>query len=123
MRIADNQAPRRKTVIPPKSKNGANGGGIAEPGQPLDMRLMLRALQAVRDGDFSVRLPGDQTGLPGKIADTFNEIVMANQQMAQDLERVGQIVGKEGKTKHRMSASRRSGSWTQTPHGARRPPP
>src|SRR6202050_5829858 len=75
------------------------------------MRLMLRALQAVRDGDFSVRLPGDQTGLPGKIADTFNEIVMANQQMAQDLERVGQIVGKEGKTKHRMSASRRSGSW------------
>jgi HAMP domain-containing protein/CheY-like chemotaxis protein len=111
MRIADNQAARRKTVIPPKTRNGRNGGGIAEPGQPLDMRLMLRALQAVRDGDFSVRLPGDQTGLPGKIADTFNEIVMANQQMAQDLERVGQIVGKEGKTKHRMSASRRSGSW------------
>ena len=75
------------------------------------MRLMLRALQAVRDGDFSVRLPGDQTGLPGKIADTFNEIVLSNQQMAQDLERVGQTVGKEGKTKHRMTGSRRSGSW------------
>ena len=37
-------------------------------------------LQAMRDGDFSVRLPGDWTGLEGKIADTFNEIVAANQQ-------------------------------------------
>jgi len=43
----------------------------------------------MRDGDFSVRLPSDQTGLAGKIADTFNEIVIANEQMAQELERAG----------------------------------
>src|SRR5262245_37788480 len=40
-----------------------------------ELSELLRALQAVRDGDFSVRLPGDWTGLEGKIADTFNEIV------------------------------------------------
>ena len=37
---------------------------------------LLQALLAMRDGDFSVRLPGDWTGLDGKIADTFNEIVV-----------------------------------------------
>jgi len=44
----------------------------------------------MRNGDFSVRLPGSWTGLQGKIADTFNSIVAANQQMADELKRVGQ---------------------------------
>jgi len=38
---------------------------------------MLIALQAMRTGDFSVRLRSDQTGIAGKIADTFNDIVAA----------------------------------------------
>ncbi|HEY2417091.1 MAG TPA: HAMP domain-containing protein, partial [Steroidobacteraceae bacterium] len=108
MRTAANPA-ARKSAVPPKANHG-NGGAAAEP-HALDMRVMLRALQAVRDGDFSARLPGDQTGLAGKIADTFNEIVQSNQQMAIDLERVGQTVGKEGKTRHRVSGSRRGGAW------------
>lgn len=64
----------------------------------LDLSKLLLALQSVRDGDFSVRLASDQTGLAGKVADTFNEIVTANQRLARELERVGQIVGKDGKT-------------------------
>jgi methyl-accepting chemotaxis protein len=77
----------------------------------LDLRKLLRALQSVRDGDFSVRLASDQTGLAGKVADTFNEIVSSNQRLARELERAGQIVGKDGKTRHRMSTDRRSGAW------------
>ncbi len=77
----------------------------------LDLSKLLLALQSVRDGDFSVRLASDQTGLAGKVADTFNEIVTANQRLARELERVGQIVGKDGKTRHRMSSERRSGAW------------
>ena len=56
----------------------------------------------MRVGDFSVRMPGDRVGIAGKIADTFNEIVAANQRMAQQLERVGQVVGREGKTRQRV---------------------
>jgi hypothetical protein len=63
---------------------------------------LLRVLQAVRDGDFSVRLPGDWTGLEGKIADTVNEIVKSNARMASELERVGKVVGKQGKTRQRV---------------------
>ena len=48
----------------------------------LDLRELLDALHAVRMGDFSARLPAHLTGLSGKVADTFNEIVGANARMA-----------------------------------------
>ena len=82
----------------------------------FNLSKLLQALQSVRDGDFSARLPSDQTGLAGKVADTFNEIVAANQRLAFELERVGQIVGKDGKTRHRMSSERRSGAWGAMEH-------
>ena len=92
------------------SRAAANGNGAAENSQ-VDLRKLLRALQAVRDGDFSVRLASDQIGLAGKVADTFNEIVDSNQKLALELERAGQIVGKDGRTRHRMRSEKRSGAW------------
>ncbi len=77
----------------------------------LDRSQFLHALQQVRSGDFSVRLPGDWTGLDGKIADTFNEIVAANQKIAAELKRVGQVVGREGKTRQRARFDESKGSW------------
>ncbi len=74
---------------------------------------MLRVLQAAHDGDFSVRLPGDWTGLEGKIADTFNGIVASNARMATELERVGSVVGKQGKTRQRVKFGRASGAWSE----------
>ncbi|HLH12183.1 MAG TPA: HAMP domain-containing protein [Methylovirgula sp.] len=62
-------------------------------------------------GDFSVRMAGDRVGLMGKIADTFNEIVAANQRMAKQLERVGHVVGREGKTRQRVRFGLSSGAW------------
>jgi methyl-accepting chemotaxis protein len=72
---------------------------------------VLEALQRMRDGDFSVGLPGDWTGIGGKLADTFNEIVASNRRMAEELKRVGIVVGKEGKTRRRAKLDRRSGEW------------
>src|SRR5687767_5309416 len=77
----------------------------------LDAHELLRALQAIRNGDFSVRLPGEWTGLAGKIADTFNDIVIANGRLASELERVGKAVGKQGRTSHRVRCDRHTGSW------------
>lgn len=76
-----------------------------------DSHVLLAALQAMRDGDFTVRLPGNWTGIEGKIADTFNEIVATNGQVAGELKRVGQAVGHEGETRQRMRCDRRQGSW------------
>ncbi len=58
-----------------------------------------------------MRLPGDLSGIDGKIADTFNEIVTANQKMCNELERVGQKVGREGKTSERANFDQSRGSW------------
>src|SRR3974390_1931938 len=77
----------------------------------FELKDLLHALQAVRIGDFSVRLPGDHLGIEGKIADTFNEIVTANERMAQQLEQIGQIVGREGKTRQRVRLGLASGAW------------
>jgi HAMP domain-containing protein/CheY-like chemotaxis protein/signal transduction histidine kinase len=80
-------------------------------GKPDPSQELLQALQAMRSGNFSVRMTGDHLGIDGKIADTFNEIVAANQRMAQQLERVGQVVGREGKTRQRVRFGLASGSW------------
>src|SRR5712691_11498881 len=80
------------TAAPTEMPEGRlNGGSSAE------LHDLLNALQAMRVGDFSVRMAGNQVGLLGKIADTFNEIVASNERMAQQLERVGHVVGREGK--------------------------
>jgi HAMP domain-containing protein len=76
-----------------------------------ELRELLRVFLAVRDGDFTVRLPEHWEGLNGKIADAVNDFVTANQAMANQLEEVGQAVGKEGKTKQRVRFPRSGGSW------------
>src|SRR5215469_7180513 len=94
-------------------KHGSNGktNGHAETSADLD--LLLSGLQTMQDGDFSVRLPGTWTGMAGKIADAFNEIAAANQQMAHELKRLGQVVGKQGKTKERARFNVSRGEWGQ----------
>src|SRR3974390_907484 len=90
------------------SKNGhTNGTGASE------FAEFLSALQAMRAGDFSVRMSSDHPGLAGKIADTFNEIVAANQRMSQELERVGEVVGREGKTRQRVKFGLANGAWSE----------
>nr|WP_244483749.1 HAMP domain-containing protein [Rhizobium sp. Root482] len=69
-------------------------------------------LQSMRNGDFSVRLPGNRIGIAGKIADTFNDIVAANQRMAEQLEHVGQVVGRDGKTSTRVRFGLSHGAWS-----------
>ena len=78
---------------------------------PVELQELLQALRAMRSGDFSVRMGVEHEGLLGKIADTFNDIVASNERMAQQLERVGQVVGREGKTRHRVKFGLASGAW------------
>jgi two-component sensor histidine kinase/CheY-like chemotaxis protein len=86
-----------------------NGHADALPAPAVEQ--LLAALQAVQAGDFSVRLPGHQTGIAGKVADTFNDIVSTNQRMARQLERVGDVVGKQGKTRRRVTIGSGKGAW------------
>ena len=88
---------------PKRKPNGAD--------EPDSRQELLLALQAMRSGDFSVRMSGEYLGIDGKIADTLNEIIAANQRMAQQLELVGEVVGREGRTKQRVRFGLAAGSW------------
>ena len=94
-----------------KKRSSRSDDDPADLSTPAELQDLLQALRAMRAGDFSVRMAGEQDGLIGKIADTFNDIVAANESMAQQLERVGQVVGREGKTRHRVKFGHSSGAW------------
>jgi HAMP domain-containing protein/signal transduction histidine kinase len=66
---------------------------------------------AFKRGDFSARLPDHWTGVAGKIADTFNDVIRMNQHMTWELERIVRVVGKEGRIMQRASLSDVSESW------------
>ncbi len=91
-----------------KRKNGSNGFSESE---SAELAIILQTLLSVRNGDFSVRLPVVWTGLTGRIADTFNDIVSANQHMALELKRLGQTLGKEGKIRERVRFNIPQGAW------------
>jgi HAMP domain-containing protein/CheY-like chemotaxis protein len=102
-----------EAVTPTSSQHSASPdmppqGNSSERGE---LRDLLYILQAMRAGDFSVRLPTDWGDLWGKVADTFNDIVASNERMAQQLDHVGQVVGREGKTKQRVRIGSAVGAW------------
>jgi HAMP domain-containing protein/CheY-like chemotaxis protein len=100
------KVPAGKALAKPVRKNGAPNAPV-----PFDLKNLLLTLQAVRDGNFSVRIAGDHEGIEGKIAETLNDIIAANQRLSEEMSRAGQLVGKEGKTRHRVGIDRRSGAW------------
>ncbi len=53
----------------------------------FDAKSLLSALTALKRGDFTVRLPGEWTGLGGKVADAFNEVIDRNERMHRELGR------------------------------------
>jgi HAMP domain-containing protein/CheY-like chemotaxis protein/signal transduction histidine kinase len=103
---------KKSETLPVKEKVSNNGSSTPlKHSDPAELALILERLQAMRDGDFSVRLPGSWTGVTGKIADSFNEIVRSNQKMARELQRVGQAVGKAGRTRERARFEQAKGAW------------
>ncbi|PYK61633.1 MAG: hybrid sensor histidine kinase/response regulator, partial [Verrucomicrobia bacterium] len=88
------------------------GSDLRLNGNKLDAKRLLTALAAFKRGDFSARLPADWTGVAGKIADTFNELIRTNQRMTQELERIRRVVGKEGRITQRASLGDVSESWS-----------
>ncbi len=67
-----------------------------------------RARPRLKQGDARVRLPVEWTGVPGKVADAFNDVVELNERMAEELARLRAGVGKEGKLKQRAELRRRA---------------
>ena len=86
-------------AAPPKDSSGARS------------RLILAAMVAFRDGDFSVRLPADWAGTDGRIAEAFNQTIAQKERITKEVTRLSVTVGKEGRLKQRMSLPGAVGGW------------
>jgi len=108
----------RRAAASVRETSKENGGGETPPEPSVQpdatddfSRELLDAMLAFRSGDFSVRMPSDETGLRGKIADAFNDILAVSERRAEETARVSRVVGKEGKLKQRMSVPGVAGEW------------
>src|SRR6476620_10756605 len=77
------------------------------------MRELLKVLAAVKNGDFSARMPVDKVGVSGKICDTLNDIIAMNECLVQELTLARNTIGKQGHLNHRVELPRTArGSWS-----------
>ncbi len=83
------------------------------PSGELNLKQLLTVLDAYRKGDFSARMPNDLLGLPGKVADTLNDIIDRGVETTTEFGRVAQLVGKQGKLDERIKLPSMKGSWAK----------
>src|ERR1700676_422831 len=76
-----------------------------------ETNVLLKTLVPFKRGNFSVRMPVHETGLPGKIADTLNEILDLNEKMVSEFARISKAVGKDGRITQRASIGAVPGAW------------
>src|SRR5688500_2198829 len=81
------------------------------PGE-LDLRELLRVLTALRNGDFSPRLAGGESGLGGEIARTLNEILEMEAGICAELGRVAGEIG-QGELGGEAELPELAGEWRQ----------
>jgi HAMP domain-containing protein/CheY-like chemotaxis protein/putative methionine-R-sulfoxide reductase with GAF domain len=104
-------SPKASLPTQPKAKPSGQENSRAPGSDEAATQSLLEAILAFRSGDFSVRLPVGWTGMHGKIADAFNEVLSMNERRAIETARVSRLVGQEGKLKQRMSLAGLVGDW------------
>jgi HAMP domain-containing protein/signal transduction histidine kinase/CheY-like chemotaxis protein len=97
-----------------KSPGNATIGTVANGAKVRrDANVLLNTLIAFKRGNFSVRMPVDQTGLEGKVADALNDVLEINQKMVSEFGRISRAVGKDGKITQRASIGSVTGAWAE----------
>ena len=102
--------PPTEVVREEKSTNLPNSPNVETDKTNLpSLEPLLEALKAARDGDFSVRLP--ENNRLGEVAIVFNQMAIANQNFAAEIDRISQVVGEEGKLEERATLNGAKGEW------------
>ena len=90
----------------------------AKDGKPPDARAEPEALARLEDalraataGDFGVRLPARREDAVGRLEGAFNDLVARNAALEDELVRIGQIIGREGRMTERAQLEGAEHSW------------
>ena len=107
--------PSTPVAAKPTSRNGSHK---PEPAlKETQLLPLLEALQAAKEGDFSVRLPDHPDGVLGRIYRAFNDVIALNENEAQEIVRVGRLVGREGRMTERATLKGAMGAWAESVQG------
>jgi HAMP domain-containing protein/signal transduction histidine kinase/DNA-binding response OmpR family regulator len=105
---------KSSTLSEPELKSARKNGKKPKQNTPDDLNKLelLKALTAIKNGNFSFRLPIDREGITGKIYDTVNEIIVMNERIIQDFKKAENEIGKKGKLTERLEVPKGKGKWT-----------
>src|SRR5689334_5382212 len=100
---------------------GGRGGEIAAHPDPIDadgidpreLKRLLAALTAMRDGNFRRRMPLTGHGLMAEVAVAFNDIAERQQHLVTELGRVQRLAGREGRHTERLQPGIGEGGWAR----------
>jgi signal transduction histidine kinase/CheY-like chemotaxis protein/HAMP domain-containing protein len=93
-----------------RGSDGDTAGGMDD----ARLAVLLGVLAEVKTGNFAARAPLDWTGLAGKVADGLNDVVMANEAFSDELTRVDEVVGRQGRLSQRLVAGGDTRSWSRS---------
>jgi HAMP domain-containing protein/CheY-like chemotaxis protein/signal transduction histidine kinase len=101
-----NKPMKRTRTLPKESRNGTQD-------HDTFMNELVQALDAIKDGDFTTRLPSDWMGLEGRVAEHLNAMASRLQRFNQSVLRLRHQVGQEGKINARLALGDSIGSWAE----------
>jgi signal transduction histidine kinase/HAMP domain-containing protein len=76
-----------------------------------ELAQLVEVLEAVKRGDFTVRVACRKDGVLGAAGELMNDIIGQNERLSSELLRVGKKVGQEGRMTERASVGSATGAW------------
>ncbi len=103
------EARRKASKTPPAQRRRTTNGAADDP----QLRRLLDAMVAMRDGNFRKRLTVVGDDLLSELAAVYNEIAERQQHLTSELGRVHRVAGREGRHSERLNAGLGEGSWAK----------
>lgn len=101
-------AVKRRRIAKPRFDEG-----FYELDPELQLRGLLDAIESVRRGDLSRRLAGNQRGIFGQIAESYNGLMESLNSFTSEVTRVSKEVGIEGKLGGQANVVGGAGTWKE----------
>ncbi|RYU10477.1 HAMP domain-containing protein, partial [Nocardioides iriomotensis] len=86
--------------------------------EEVQLRRLLEALTAMRDGNFRRRLTPASDGVLGELALVYNDIADRQQHLASELARVRRAAGRDGRHDERLQQGHGEGAWAASVEAA-----
>src|SRR4051794_5403839 len=113
-RATASTAARRATAQPPRRRAADMNGDVESQVDVGHLENLLDALAQATDGDFKVRLSTRRKGIVGELHAAFNDLAERNTMMNRELQRIGRVIGREGRMTERASLGPVGGAWEES---------